>query len=154
MDTNVVMPLNGKDVDRCKVVFDYWLDEGALQQAAASSTSSSGTAAAAEVGAAGLSTGHGLPGSAAIVQAALQSQFVQDSLASSHQVQVGRGMLCVLTCLWLYRRHNRHSKIKFGCIPQEHFQPWCKVVMQCAFFPLRAPVLSSSRLYTSNAASR
>jgi hypothetical protein len=95
MDTNVVVPLNGRDVDRCRVVFDYWLDEGALQQAAASSTSSGSStagAAAAEAGSAGLSPGQRLSDSGARVQAALQSQFVQDSLASSHQVQVGRGI--------------------------------------------------------------
>lgn len=75
LDTNLVLPLTSRDVDRCKVVFDYFLDAVALAQAAASTGSS----------------GSWQPGGAPLaeaVQAALQSQFVQDSLASSHQVQV------------------------------------------------------------------
>lgn len=97
MDTNLVLPLTGKDVDRCKVVFDYWLEAGTLQQAAASIASTNSARAVADGNSSsgsnsnsghdgGMATG---PASlAGAVRSALQSQFVQDSLASSHQVQV------------------------------------------------------------------
>jgi hypothetical protein len=90
MDTNLVTPLTGKDVDRCKVTFDYWLDADALQQAAASSTtttSGSSSSSSNPGGQEGMAAGMNLV-SAAAVEAALESQFVRDSLASSHQVQV------------------------------------------------------------------
>lgn len=78
MDTNVVVPLNGSSVDRCRVIFDYWLEADALQQAAATvdpTTYGSSISISSR--------------NAGILKAALQSDFVQDSLASSHKVQVG-----------------------------------------------------------------
>lgn len=92
MDTNLVTPLTGKDVDRCKVTFDYWLDAEALQQAAVSATSSSSSSRPGGQGVVLETT----PAPAAAIEAALQSQFVRDSLASSHQVQVSGQR--VLTC--------------------------------------------------------
>jgi hypothetical protein len=91
MDTNLVTPLTGKDVDTCRVTFDYWLDAYALQQAAASTSSSSSgsSSSSSSSGSGGLYLTAGMsPASAAVVEAALQSKFVRDSLGSSHQVQV------------------------------------------------------------------
>lgn len=83
MDTNLVQPLTGSSIDRCRVVFDYWLDADALRQAAAGSVSNeTGTSSSTS------SQPVGLQAAAAVKAAALESQFVQDSLASSHQVQV------------------------------------------------------------------
>lgn len=99
MDTNLVLPLSGKAVDRCKVVFDYWLDADALQQAAASFDSGNSGSSSSSSGGGGGEHGQGGfdVGFRAAVQAALQSQFVQESLASSHQVQV-RPSLDDLSC--------------------------------------------------------
>jgi hypothetical protein len=80
MDTNVVLPYNGSSTDRCRVVFDYWLDAAAVQHAEATVENSSSS-----------SSGGGGSGSSctpAVVEAARQSAFVQESLASSHKVQV------------------------------------------------------------------
>lgn len=81
MDTNVVVPLNGSSVDRCRVIFDYWLEAEALQQAAATIVDP-GT-----YGRSKSSTNSSRP-DRGMIAAALQSDFVQDSLASSHKVQV------------------------------------------------------------------
>jgi hypothetical protein len=86
MDTNLVLPLTGREVDRCRVVFDYWLEADALQQAAASTTANAADADASSSSGGGLEASAGCLADA--VRSALQSQFVQDSLASSHQVQV------------------------------------------------------------------
>eukprot|EP00878_Enallax_costatus_P036372 GHUV01040836.1.p1 GENE.GHUV01040836.1~~GHUV01040836.1.p1 ORF type:complete len:414 (+),score=106.34 GHUV01040836.1:946-2187(+) len=87
MDTNVVVPLTGSSTDRCKVIFDYWLEADALQQAAASiepgiahSSSSSSSR-----------NGKSLRG---VVDLAMRSEFVSSSLASSHQVQEEDIALC------------------------------------------------------------
>lgn len=94
MDTNLVLPLTGSSVDRCRVVFDYWLDTDALHAAAATTTQTALQHSGASGSSSSGSSSDGSRGgteslSAGTIQAALQSQFVQDSLASSHQVQVG-----------------------------------------------------------------
>ncbi|WIA32975.1 hypothetical protein OEZ86_006137 [Tetradesmus obliquus] len=105
MDTNVVLPYSGSSTDRCRVVFDYWLDAAAVQQAAATvqgSSSSSSSSSSADRdsscstgggSAAGSSSGGSLA-DAAVVATARQSAFVRDSLASSHKVQEEDSALC------------------------------------------------------------
>jgi hypothetical protein len=100
MDTNVVLPLTGNSVDKCKVVFDYWLEAEALAQAAA-----------AEAINAGVATSNGCNSSFPaqqqqeqqqdfgpaddVIEAGKQSQFVAEALSSSHQVQVSSSESCV-----------------------------------------------------------
>jgi len=99
MDTNLVLPLTGSSVDRCRVIFDYYLDAEALQQAAASSScdssNSASNAASTSSTSSSPTSGHLPRGPKAdVIRAALHSKFVKDSLASSHQVQVD-GLACM-----------------------------------------------------------
>lgn len=114
MDTNLVLPLTGSSVDRCRVIFDYYLDADALQQAAASSSCDLSNSASNAATTSSSETSEQVPSGprAAVIRAALQSKFVKDSLASSHQVQVSR-LACMASCwkggslLLPCRRHRR-----------------------------------------------
>jgi hypothetical protein len=87
MDTNLVLPLTGRSVDHCRVVFDYWLQPDALAAAAAS---------AVEVGSGQQQQKQQQKEEYRVlnkdpqVAAAMRSAFVLDSLSASHQVQVRR----------------------------------------------------------------
>lgn len=85
MDTNVVIPFNSRDVDRCRVIFNYWLEADALQQAAATVDPNLGSPKLGDCHGGVLEHGKDV---AALVDTALRSTFVEESLASSHQVQV------------------------------------------------------------------
>eukprot|EP00879_Flechtneria_rotunda_P002614 GHRR01002816.1.p2 GENE.GHRR01002816.1~~GHRR01002816.1.p2 ORF type:complete len:227 (+),score=105.34 GHRR01002816.1:54-683(+) len=91
MDTNVVLPLSGDSADRCRVIFEYWLDCNALHQAALSTHIHLQQPTAVQRSAD--STSSSTSGDA-VLAAARQSQFVQESLASSHKVQEEDIALC------------------------------------------------------------
>ncbi|KAF6252060.1 hypothetical protein COO60DRAFT_561317 [Scenedesmus sp. NREL 46B-D3] len=93
MDTNVVLPFNGSSTDRCRVVFDYWLDAAAVQRAAATVQGDNEAPASANPSSSSSSSSSSSCTSA-VVEAAHSSAFVQDSLASSHKVQEEDTALC------------------------------------------------------------
>jgi hypothetical protein len=94
MDTNTVLPASGSSVDRCRVVFDYWLDGAALQQAAAADARGAGGSSASATTTSSSSSSSSSAPSSALVHAALQSRFVRGSLRDSHRVQVEDVSLC------------------------------------------------------------
>jgi len=126
LDTNVVIPMDAHYTNRCKVIFDYWLQPDALETAIAehhsnssssngcsgklnlstyeisaattsSSSSSSDTSTSSSSGSSSQGDGGGCSGSRGgpgLAPAAMETAFVQESLASSHKVQVEDIALC------------------------------------------------------------
>jgi hypothetical protein len=85
MDTNLVLPLTGRSVDHCRVVFDYWLQPDALAAAAATAAVEGGSSSGQQQQ---QHKEYRVLTKHPQVAAAVRSTFVLDSLSASHQVQV------------------------------------------------------------------
>ncbi|KAI8466918.1 MAG: hypothetical protein J3K34DRAFT_460648 [Monoraphidium minutum] len=91
MDANVVLPAPGGGAGRCSVRFDWWLEAGELARLVAEGGGGGGEGAA--VGGGG-ENGGGAEGVEFTHPGAARLAYVQESLASSHQVQVEDIALC------------------------------------------------------------
>lgn len=99
MDTNVVLPLDSARTDACQVIFDYWLQPGTLRQAAADvlRVICADTAQDPQLDGLEQNGNPDDPSNADLEElkaCALRSDYLINSLASSHAVQQEDIALC------------------------------------------------------------
>lgn len=125
----MVLPYSGSSTDRCKVIFDYWLEAGAVQCAAATVPGFSNPSSTTSVLSSSSSSSSSGSCTPAVLEAARRSSFVLDSLQDSHKVQVGASGAAVSSCLYVGCLYNAvwllgHVRAHDSCLHMATLRGW------------------------------